>query len=40
MLESFGQLNSRLDDAFVTALRDVAPSSALSKHSEIFLSHK
>jgi hypothetical protein len=40
MLEPFGQLNSRLDDAFVTVLRDVAPSSALSKHSEIFLSHK
>ena len=40
LLKPFWQLNSCLNYAVVTVLRDVTPSSALSKNSEIFLGHE
>jgi hypothetical protein len=39
-LEPFWQLNSRVHNAFITVLRDITSSSALSKHCKIFLGHK
>src|SRR5207247_7522417 len=39
-LKPFWQLNSRFHNAFITVLRDITSSSALSKHCKIFLGHK
>ena len=39
-LKPLWELNACLDDAFITVLRDITSSSALSKHCKIFLGHK
>src|SRR5216117_1269264 len=39
-LEPFWQLNSRVHNAFITVLRDITSSSALSKYCKILRVHK